>query len=399
MSIDGASRTLVMAALMGGGFTIGVSEFASMGLLPEFARDFGIGAPEASRAISAYALGVVVGAPLLAVIGARVRRGKLLIGLMLFYAAGNGLSAAAPTYASFTLARFVSGLPHGAYFGVASLVAAAVARPGQRSRAIALIFTGRPSATVGGGPRATPRGQHLGWRVPYAMMAGLALLTAASVLVTRPPDEGAAARSPLGELAALGRLQVWLTLAVGAIGFGGMFAVYTYVGPVLAHVTRVGPDVEPVALAVFGVGLTIGNVLGGRGADRALIPTAVAMLAWAGMADAAYAMSAGSLPAVMVAVFAVGTSGGVGAVVQTRLMDVAGEAQTLAASLMHSARNTANARGPALAAATIAGGLGWRSSGWVGLALSACGLAVLGVSVALERRARHRAPGASRGQT
>ena len=385
MKGEHARRRLLLGALMAGGFTLGVSEFVSMGLLPDYARDFAIGAPRASRAISAYALGVVVGAPILAVVGARLRRGPLLVGLMLFYAAGNLGSAAAPDEASFTLSRFVSGLPHGAYFGVATLVAASVAPPGQRSRTIALIFTGLTVATIVGVPLATSLGQHVGWRVPYVLVGVLALLTAASVLATRPPDTDAATRSPLGELAALGRIQVWLTLAVGAIGFGGMFAVYTYVGPVLAHVTQVGPDMEPIALALFGIGFTIGNVLAGRGADRALIPTTVALLAGAGIADAFYAMAAGNLFAVMVAVFAVGMSGGLAPVIQARLMDVGGDAQTLAASLMQSALNTANALGPAVAAATIAGGYGWRSSGWVGLFLAACGLAVLAVSVRLER--------------
>lgn len=388
MQENGARSAFVMAALMLGGFTIGVSEFASMGLLPEFARGFGIEAPEASRAISAYALGVVVGAPVLAVIAARVSRGKLLIALMLFYAVGNGLSALAPGFATFTLCRFVSGLPHGAYFGVASLVAASVARPGQRARTIALLFIGLTVATIVGVPLATTLGQHAGWRLPYGLIAAMALLTALGVLATRPQDDGAAQRSPLAELGALRRPQVWLTLAVGAIGFGGMFAVYTYVGPVLAHVTRVGPDWEPVALALFGVGLTIGNLLAGRGADRALIPTTVVLLAGGGLMDAVYAMSAGSLPAILVATFLVGLSGGLGSVIQARLMDVAGDSQTLAASLMHSALNIANALGPAVAAWTIAAGFGWRSTGWSGLVLAVCGLGILGVSVALEKKAR-----------
>ena len=385
MRTEGTSRSLVMAALMLGGFTLGVSEFASMALLPEFARAFAIGAPEASRAISAYAMGVVVGAPVLAVVAARVSRGKLLIGLMLFYAVANGLSAAATSYWSFVLSRFVSGLPHGAYFGVASLVAASVARPGQRSRTIALLFIGLTVATIVGVPLATTLGQHFGWRIPYGVMAGLALLTALGVLVTRPQDDGAGQRSPLAELGALRRPQVWLTLGVGAIGFGGMFAVYTYVGPVLANVTRVGPDWEPVALALFGVGLTVGNLLSGVGADRALIPTTVVLLAGGGVMDAIYAMSAGSLPGILAATFLVGMSGGLGSVIQARLMDVAGDAQTLAASLMHSALNIANALGPAVAAWTIADGLGWRSTGWVGLGLAVCGLVVLGVSVAVEK--------------
>lgn len=386
MSPGGAHRTLVLSALTLGGFTIGTAEFATMGLLPTFAGSFGINAPEASRAISAYALGVVVGAPVIAVLAARVPRGRLLIGLMLFYAAMNAATALAPGFATFAACRFLAGLPHGAYFGVAALVASSVSDPAMRARAIARVFVGLTVATIVGVPLATVLGQHLGWRLPFGLMAALALLTAAGVAIARPADAGAAGRSPLAELGALGRLQVWLALGIGAVGFGGMFAVYTFVGPVLAHVTHAGPAMEPVALALFGVGLTIGNLVAARAADRAVMPAAAALLLWSGLADGLYAASAGSLPMVMLSMLLVGAAGGLGTVIQARLMDVAGDAQTLAASLMHSAFNIANALGPALGAVAIADGFGWRATGTVGVLLSACGLLVWSLSVARDRQ-------------
>ncbi len=379
-------RTLVLAALTLGGFTIGTNEFATMGLLPAFAAGFRIGAPEASRAVSAYALGVVVGAPVIAVLAARVRRGPLLAGLMLFYALTEAASALAPGFPTFVAMRFLNGLPHGAYFGVAALVAAAVSEPGQRARTIARMFVGLTVATIVGVPLATVLGQIGGWRIPFAVIAALALLTAIGVVAARPPDTAAADRSPLAELGALARPQVWLTLAIGAVGFGGMFAVYTFVGPVLVHVTHAPRWALPAALALFGVGLTIGNLAAAAAADRALMPTCAALLVWSGLSDAFYAATAGSLPLLLFAITLIGAAGGLASVIQTRLMDVAGDAQTLAASLMHSAFNIANAVGPAIAAYTIAHGYGWRSTGVVGAALSIAGLAVWAATLAAERR-------------
>lgn len=386
MSLSDTARRLVLSALALGGFTIGTTEFASMGLLPSFADDFHISAPEASRAISSYALGVVVGAPAIAVAAARVERGPLLIGLMLFYAVCNLAAALAPSFASFTFFRFLNGLPHGAYFGVAALVAASVAPPDKRAQAIAGMFLGLTVATVVGVPLATAMGQHFGWRSAFLLTAALALLTALSVLVVRPPDTDSHTRSPLAELGALARLQVWLSLGIGAVGFGGMFAVYTYVGPVLVHVTHVSPRMEPWALALFGIGLTLGNLLAARGADRAIMPTAAIILIFSGIADAVYAATASSLALLMVATFLVGAGGGLGTVIQARLMNVAGDAQTLAASLMHSAFNFANAVGPAVGALAIAHGFGWRSTGVVGVFFSLGGLMVWAASVAVERR-------------
>lgn len=377
---------LIHLSLAVGGFAIGTTEFATMSLLPDMARDLGVDAPTAGHVISAYALGVVVGAPALAVLGARMARRHLLIALMTLFAIGNGLSALAPSYGWMMLFRFVAGLPHGAYFGIAMLVAASLVDPGRRTQAVARVMLGLTVATIVGVPLANFMGQLLGWRSCFVVVAGLAALTAALVAGFVPRDRGDPAASPLSELRALRRPQVWLTLAVGAIGFGGLFAVYTYLADTMAAVTQVGPRMVPFALTAFGVGMTAGNLIVPRFADRALLPTAAAVLVWSVAALLLWPLAAQHLATVMVAMVAIGIGGSLGTVLQTRLMDVAGDAQSLAAALNHSAFNTANALGPWLGGMAIAAGWGWTSTGPVGAALGLAGLAVLAVSWMLDRR-------------
>jgi DHA1 family inner membrane transport protein len=385
----GTSRVgLIHFALAVGGFAIGTTEFATMSLLPDMARDLRVDAPTAGHVISAYALGVVVGAPLLAVVGARMTRRTLLIALMTLFAIGNALSAVAPTYGWMMLFRFVSGLPHGAYFGIAMLVAASLVEQARRARAVGRVFLGLTVATIVGVPLANWLGQAVGWRSSFVVVAGLAALTAALVALLAPRDRADPSASPLRELGALRNAQVWLTLGTGAIGFGGLFAVYTYLADTMAAVTRVAPSSVPVALAAFGVGMTAGNLIVPRFADRALLPTAAAMLVWSAAALLLWPLAAPHYGSVLVAMVAIGVGGSLGTVLQTRLMDVAGEAQSLAAALNHSAFNTANALGPWLGGLAIAGGLGWTSTGYVGAGLALGGLAILLVSIAVERRAR-----------
>ncbi|HEX7854226.1 MAG TPA: MFS transporter [Sphingobium sp.] len=381
---------LVMTALAMGGFAIGTTEFATMSLLPYFSAGLGIDAPTAGHVISAYALGVVVGAPVIAVLAAKLPRRTLLIGLMAMFALANSLSALAPTYHWMLLFRFLSGLPHGAYFGVAALVAAGLVPPNKRTQAVSRVMAGLTIATVIGVPFANGLGQLLGWRWGFGVVAVLALTTAVLVWLYAPHDRPAEGASPLRELGALRRSQVWLTLATGAIGFGGLFAVYTYVASTMLAVTHVSPALVPVILGIFGVGLTIGNLGAGWAADRALMPTGAAMFAWSAVALALYPFAAGNIWALSLVIFLIGFGGGVGVVLQTRLMDVAGDAQTLAAALHHSAFNLANALGPWLGGLAIAAGYGWTSTGWVGCLLALGGLAILGISVAVERRTTTR---------
>ena len=381
---------LIHLSLAVGGFAIGTTEFATMSLLPDMARDLGVDAPTAGHLISAYALGVVVGAPLLAVVGARMARRTLLIVLMGLFAIGNALSAAAPGYGAMMAFRFLCGLPHGAYFGIATLVAASLVDQGRRTRAAARVLLGLTVATIVGVPAANALGQLIGWRSCFVIVAALAALTATLVALFAPRDAADPQASPLRELTALKRRQVWLTLAVGAIGFGGLFAVYTYLADTMLAVTKVPQATVPLALAVFGVGMTAGNLIVPRFADRALLPSAAGVLVWSAVALALWPVAAGHLWSVLVAMLLIGLGGSLGTVLQTRLMDVAGEAQALAAALNHSAFNTANALGPWLGGLAIAAGYGWTSTGWVGAALALAGLAVLAVSWLVDRADRRR---------
>lgn len=367
---------LVLFALAMGGFAIGTTEFATMSLLPFFAPDLGVDEAAASKVISIYALGVVVGAPVLAVLGARVARRTLLIILMLLFAAGNALSALAPDMSTMLLFRFLAGFPHGAYFGVAALVAAQVVPPDRRARAVSRVMLGLTAATVIGVPFANIIGQVAGWRWGFAIVALLALLTAVLLWIFAPRDKPMAGASPLRELGALRNGQVWLVLAIGAVGFGGMFSVYTYLASTLLSVTGTTAAAIPPMLTIFGLGMMAGTFIAGWAADKAQMPTVGALLLAVTLLLLLYPFAAHSLWTLAPVIFLIGCTGSVGVPLQMRLMDVAGEAQTLAASLHHSAFNFANALGPWAASLAIAAGHGFEASGWVGACLSFGGLLI-----------------------
>lgn len=377
-----------MAALGLGSFAIGTGEFVIMGLLPEVAASFDIAIPTAGHAVSAYALGVVVGAPVLAVLGANWPRRLLLIAMMLFYAAGHVASALAPGFMSLNLMRFVAGLPHGTYFGTAALVAAALAPQGRRAQAVALVMTGLTVANLAGVPLGVWVGQHFGWRASFAMVGVLAFLAAWLVRHQVPFIAAASGASPWRELDALRRPQVWLTLGVGAIGFGGMFAVFSYIKPILTEEGGMAIGWVPLVLALFGVGMVGGNLLGARLADKSLVRTIAGLMVWNALVLLGFMVSAANPLLLTVNVVLLGTLVAIAPALQIRLMDVAGEAQTLAAALNHSAFNLANALGAWIGGAAIAAGLGWTSPGWVGALLALAGMLVFGVSMLLERRRR-----------
>jgi DHA1 family inner membrane transport protein len=366
---------IVLVSLAMGGFAIGTTEFASMSLLPFFAADLHVDEPAAGHAISAYALGVVLGAPLIAVLGARFARRTQLLVLMAVFALGNALTALAPGFGWMIAARFLSGLPHGAYFGIAALVAASLVPQQRRSQAIGQVMLGLTGATIIGVPLANLIGQTVGWRASFGLVSVLALLTVLLCALFAPRDQ-AGRSDPLRELGALKSGRVWITLAIGAIGFGGMFAVYTYLATTLIEVTRVSTAVIPFFLAVFGLGATLGNLFVPRFADRALMPTAGIILLFSAVALLVFPLAAHNPWLLAADVFAIGTGVSLGAILQTRLMDVAGDAQALAAALNHSAFNTANALGPFLGGLAIREGLGWTSTGPVGAALALLGFLI-----------------------
>ncbi|WP_435829627.1 MFS transporter [Nocardia neocaledoniensis] len=381
-----------MLALALGGFGIGTTEFVTMGLLPDIAADFGISEPTAGHAVSAYALGVVVGAPLIAALAARVPRKKLLIALMVAFTIGNAATVLAPTFGTLTLARFVSGLPHGAYFGVASLAAATLAPVGQRAKAVAAVMLGLSVANVIGVPGATWLGQHLGWRDAYVVVAVIGVATVAALWRFVPDLSGMKVTNPITELGALRRPQVLLTLAVGAIGFGGMFAVYTYIATTMTDVAGMPIGAVPVVLALFGLGMIAGNILGGvladRGVDRSIFAALLAMV----VILAGFVLAAHNPITAAVGAFLVGASGAALAPgLQTRLMDVAADAQTLAAALNHAALNMANAAGAWLGGLVIAAGFGYTAPALVGALLAILGVLLFTVTVWLQR-APHNTP-------
>jgi MFS transporter, DHA1 family, inner membrane transport protein len=375
----------VLLALATGGFAIGTTEFAAMGLLPDIARDLGMSAPAAGHMISLYALGVVVGAPVMTVLAASLPRRTLLLLLMALFTAGNGSSALAPDGFWLLVARFVSGLPHGAYFGLASVVAASLVPTDRRARTVGQMMLGLTVATVVGVPLATRLGDLLGWRWSFGVVALLGLLTL-SMLAAFAPRDRSVTSSPLRELAVLRRGQVWLTLAIGAVGFGGMFAVYTYLTSILQAVTHAPPNAAALVLGLFGLGFTVGNLVVPRFADRALMPAAGVLLVWTALVLAAFPFCTGAVWSTALDVFLLGCAGSLAVLLQTRLMDVSGDAQNLPAALNHAAFNLANAFGPWAAGTAIASGAGWGSVGLVGAALALAGLVIWGVAFASARR-------------
>jgi MFS transporter, DHA1 family, inner membrane transport protein len=383
---------LAIFALAMGGFAIGTTEFMVMGLLPQIADGVGVGIPTAGHLISAYALGVVVGAPVLAVTGARLPRRALLLALMSAYAVANALSALAGSYGLLLLARFVDGVPHGAFFGVASLVAADLARPGRQGRAVAMVMIGLSVANVVGVPAATWLGQHIGWRYAFWVAASLAVLTMALVLAFVPACPGNAEATGRRELRLFADPQAWLTLLAGAIGFGGMFALYSYIANVVTVVGGLPEGAVPVFLLAFGLGMVAGTWVAGALADwsvfRSLLGSSAAMavlLVTFGL------VSPTGWPAILPAFLVAVVSSVLVVNLQLRLMDVAGDAQTLGAAMNHSSLNIGNAVGAWLGGLVIAAGWGYRAPSFVGAALAVAGLLILLVSAGFHRRGAARA--------
>ncbi len=394
--VSAARRWAAIAALALGGFGIGVTEFATLGLLPDLASDL---LPQAYAAdpasanatagimVSVYALGVVVGAPTITALAARMSRKRLLLVLLAVFVVGNLLSAVLPSFGLVTAARFLSGIPHGAYFGVASLVAASLMGPGKRAMGVSLVLAGLTVANIVGVPLGTFVGQSFGWRTTYLMVTLIFAVTLVFVLIAvpfRPGDRSATMRN---ELSAFRRPLVWLTLLMGSVGFGGMFAVYTYVTPLTTDVTGLEASFVPIVLVVFGIGMTVGNLLGGWFTDHGVKRSLIVAMGGLGIAVLALGLTAQSPVGLIASILFVGFFvGGAGPAVQTRLMDVSHDAQSVAAALNHSALNIGNSLGAYLGGLVIAAGLGYTSPAFVGLGLATVGILVALISFAVERR-------------
>ncbi len=377
---------MAILALALGGFGIGVTEFAAMGLLRPIAEGFGISEPQAGHIISAYALGVVVGAPLLTVAGARMRRRQLLIVLMAMFVVGNGAGAFAPDVTWLVVARFVAGVPHGAYFGVASLVAASMVGPGRKASAVAWVLMGLSVANVVGVPAATWLGGRFGWQSAFIAVAVIGVLTLVAIALAVPEPPGLERVRAIDELSALVRSQVILTLAVGTVGFGGMFAVYAYITWTMTEVAGINPAWMPAVLAIYGVGMVVGNLVGGWLADRDLERGMLLALAFMTVVLLGFSIAVRQPVTGLAALFLVGMSGS--ALVpglQARLMRYAGRGQSLAAALNHSALNAANALGAWIGGVVISLGLGYTAPALAGAGLAAIGFAVLAYAVVAAR--------------
>ncbi len=391
-SLSTVRTGIAIVALALGGFAIGTTEFVTMGLLPDIAAGVGVDIPSAGHVISAYAVGVVIGAPVIAAFSARFPRRALLVALMGALLVGNALTALAPGYRTLLVARLLAGLPHGAYFGVASLVAASLVAPRLHGRAVASVMLGLSVALVAGVPAATWLGQSVGWRSAFWLVVVLAAATMAAVLAVVPSMPGRPEATVRGELGALRRPQVLLTLGVGIVGFGGMFALYSYIAPLVTDVGGLSRGTLPVVLFVYGVGGVVGTALAGRLGDWALFPSLAGALGTLMVVLALTALVAPWAPGLVVGVLLVSISGSTLAILlQLRLMETAGEAQMLGAALNHSALNLANALGAWVGGLVIAAGLGYRAPSLVGAGLAAAGLVPLAISAVLRRREQRAA--------
>lgn len=382
-----ASIAPAIISLAMGGFGIGVTEFTMMGLLKEVEAGLNISTPEAGHLISAYALGVVVGAPLLAAVGAKLPRKHLALGLMLFFSVANLTSFLAPDYGTMLLSRFAAGLPHGAFFGVAAVIAASLVPPTRRGWAISMVMAGLSVSNVVGVPVATWVGQAFGWRLLFVVVGAIGLLTLALLWRFVPFQAAHPDASIRRELGALKRLQVWLAILIGIVGFGGFFATYTYIAHTMTVVAGIPSSSIPVVVALYGLGMVAGNIVGGRIADKSVMGTLYRVLPAIAVALVVYAVAVHWPWSAFVMVFVVGAAGSMLIpALQTRLLDASPDAPSLASSLNHAALNVANALGAFLGGVVIAWGWGYVAPALVGAVLAVLGLGVAIVSGMLERR-------------
>jgi DHA1 family inner membrane transport protein len=396
-SLTAGRRWAALVALSLGGFGLGLTEFVAMGLLPDIARNllpeaYAASVPDAlARAgwmITIYALGVVAGAPTIAVLTTRVPRRRLVLGLLALFVAGTTASALAPTFELVLAARFVAALAHGAYFGAAGLLAAAILGPGSQGRGVSIVIGGLTAANLLGVPLITVLGQTHGWRAAYLAVAAVFALSLVAVLTTVPPMSAAPGGSPRAELRAFRSPQVWLVALAVAVGTSGFFAVNSYIAPITTHVTGLSESTVPWVLAAMGLGMTVGIALGGIAADRDLRRSVLFGFAGLITTTAFFAVAAGSPAGLVLGAFLVGAASlFIVPALQSRLIAVAPGAQMMGAAVNQSSLNIANSIGAALGGAVIAAGWGYLASAWLGVALSVGGLVLALISFRLDRTA------------
>ncbi|MFE3513943.1 MFS transporter [Streptomyces sp. NPDC059166] len=378
---------LALLALAIGAFGIGTTEFVIMGLLPEVAADFQVSIPTAGFLVTGYALGVVLGAPIMTVLGTRVTRKRMLMLLMGLFIVGNLVSALAPVFGVMLAGRVVASLAHGAFFGIGSVVAAGLVAPEKKAGAIAMMFTGLTVANVVGVPLGTFVGQTFGWRVTFVVVAGLGvlgLLGVAKLVPEQPKPQGVRLRH---ELAAFGNVQVLLAMAMTVLGFGGVFAAITYITPMMTETAGYAASSVTWLLVLFGLGMVGGNLLGGRFADRRLMPMLYVSLGALALVLALFTVTAHNRISAAVTIVLIGGLGfATVPPLQKRVLDQAAGAPTLASAVNIGAFNLGNALAAWLGGMVIAAGFGYTAPNWVGAALAASALLLAIVSGALERR-------------
>ncbi len=383
---------VALLALAIGGFGIGLTEFVIMGLLPEVSTDFGVSETTAGYLISGYALSVAIGAVGLTLLLTRVPRKFALLGLMVLFILGNLISAISPDYATMMIGRIVAALCHGAFFGIGSVVAAQLVAPDRKARAIAFMFGGLTLANVLGVPLGTLLGQAAGWRSTFWAITVIGIIAFIGIALLVPAHTGrseAAALAVRTELAAFASPQVWFSIALTVLGFGGMFGGFTYIAFTLTEVSGFSAGAVPWLLVLFGVGLFFGNIVGARAADRSVVKTLGVLLSALTVILAAFALVATSQVLTVVALVLMGAVGfGAVPALQMRVMGYADQAPTLASGANIGAFNLGNALGAWIGGVTLAAGFGYTSPLWAGAGVTALGLLVLLVAV--------RAPGGER---
>jgi DHA1 family inner membrane transport protein len=367
--------SLALFALAVGAFAIGTTEFSPMGLLPVIAEGVQVSIPTAGMLVSAYAIGVMLGAPVMTLLFSRWGRRKALVALMLIFTVGNLLSALAPGYTSLLLSRLITSLNHGAFFGIGAVVAASVVPKDKQASAIAAMFMGLTVANIGGVPVATWVGQQLGWRLAFGGTAVLGLITMAALWLALPPGEAGPRPNVRRELAVLVQPSVLLAMGTTVLGSGAMFALYTYVAPVLTELTQASPGFVALALVLIGVGFTLGNSLGGRLADWSLDGATLLILATLALTMAVLPLLLTTQLGAAIGLVVWGAAAfGIVPPVQMRVMQAAAQAPSLASSVKVGAFNLGNALGAALGGLVISLGWGYAAVPWVGAALAASGL-------------------------
>ncbi|MFI8521786.1 MFS transporter [Streptomyces sp. NPDC085481] len=380
---------LALLALAIGAFGIGTTEFVIMGVLPQVAGDFGVSIPTAGWLVTGYALGVVFGAPLLTVLGTKVSRKKMLMFLMGLFVLGNLLSALAPTFGLMLVGRVVASLAHGAFFGIGSVVAADLVAPQKKASAISLMFMGLTVANIVGVPLGTYIGQAAGWRVTFAIVASLGVVGFLGVAKLVPEQGRPESHDVRREFAAFRNVQVWLAMAMTVLGYGGVFAAITYITPMMTEVAGYTEGAVTWLLVLFGIGMFLGNLLGGRFADRALMPMLFVSLGALAVVLLVFTATAHDKLLAAITLTLIGALGfATVPPLQKWVLDQASSAPTLASAANIGAFNLGNALAAWLGGTVISAGLGYTSPNWVGALLSGTALLLAFLAAGLDRRTR-----------